>query len=238
MFGAFFDDSGTHPASRVCLFAGYVAPQEEWERFAVEWRALLRDANVPYFRAYDCVRGDGVFAGVSEAEREGYYTRAVDIIVARSLVAIAVGGRRHDFEGENLDWPAANAYEYSVRYGLLTLALVIGEKWLGDRIPVICEEGKVADVRTVMEMYLDLVEHEKYGEMLRHTLAGPPSFHAKEDHLELQAADVFAYEMGRHMAQSFHNPKGEKQRVEGIMLQLHAAAHGGTVLLPYKKPKE
>lgn len=231
MFAAFFDDSGTDPKSRICLFAGYAAPKAEWDVFRPKWRALLDDAGVRYFRAADCVRGFGLFEGMPEAARMEYHRRAVDIIVEHKLTGFAVAGRRQDFGDEFGDWPAATAYECSVRYGLLLLGLHAGNTWFPEKVAVVCEQGKPADVRAVVNVYLDLIEDEKF-RYLRSVLTGPPAFHAKEDHLELQAADVFAYECAREMARWIHNPRVEEPRTAWSMLAFHATVHGGQVQCP------
>jgi hypothetical protein len=58
---AYFDDSGTHPGSKVVLWAGFMAQSDEWALFEVECEALFKIHKISHFHAVDVEHGIGEF---------------------------------------------------------------------------------------------------------------------------------------------------------------------------------
>jgi hypothetical protein len=230
-FGAFFDDNGTHGPAKVRVFAGYVGTKDEWEAFGAKWLTLLSDAGVPYFRAFDCVRGEKTFAGVPEAQRLEYYARAIGIITERSILGTAVIGKHQDPQGGWLSRAGSDAewhhstYRDVVKFGLTRMVEDFEQRWPGELASVIIEQGTDMDMRLAVDAYLEL--KDSWPPYLR-VFEGSPVFRSKTDHLELQAADVFAYEVGREDYRRYYQ-QDEAPREEWALLQQHAVRNGGSL---------
>ncbi len=138
-FGAFFDDTGTSPKQKIAGFAGYFAPVKEWEAFDAQWHLLLDDAKVPHFRAFDCVRRDGVFAAATGSECAKFYARALDIITGSKITGVAFAGRLSDFQTHAFHFErsgrvARGAYQFSVMQGMLHLAERLIRAWPKEKL--------------------------------------------------------------------------------------------------------
>jgi hypothetical protein len=236
-YGAFFDDTGTSPSQRIAAFAGYVAPMEEWTAFEGPWRDLLTEAKVPYFRAYDCVRCTGVFDGTPEEDCRRYYTQALNIITGRAIMGIGHAGRRQDFKdygGFNFGggkWFTDDPFEFSVMLGLMVLAEQFIEKWPGQTMSLVCEDGKVTDNESISRAFYTLRDHPEL-EAVAAVFDGPVVFRSKQHHYGLQAADVLAYELGLDLAARAGGQRMDRTgayRPEFDRLSSHIEKHGGTL---------
>jgi hypothetical protein len=233
LFTAYFDDSGTNPKHRVGALAGFAASIEEWSQFEAEWGQLVADPKVRYFKAHDCDKGDGLYRDVPEGKRREVYDRALQIICRHSLIPIALAGRRQDFEGE---WAkywrpgfAGSGFQMSVRSGFISLALVLGNKRINDRVALICEDGKRRDNETVTHGYHSIVGADQSCE-IEGRFMGPPAFHRKEDFYGLQAADMLAYEVGIEYARRTDG-KDIPPRDGWLRLLEHGRQNGGVLRL-------
>jgi hypothetical protein len=233
VFEAYYDDGGTNRKHRIGVLAGYAAPRDEWECFDRDWLELLADPWVPYFKAHDCDKGDGVYKGVPEAKRRQTYDRAVEIVCAHRVVAIAAAGRRPDFEGDwatwvsNLGLPTHTAFDLSARLGLIHLGIYLDDHWPEERAALICEGGTKEDNETITAAYWDIVQGEQW-RSFEARFTGPPAFHKKQDSLGLQAADLLAYEAGREFARLVDGKHAASPPTLG-RLREHAERMGGVV---------
>lgn len=50
----YFDDSGTHAGSLVVVWAGFIAPKENWLVHEREWASILQSAQLSSFHMADC----------------------------------------------------------------------------------------------------------------------------------------------------------------------------------------
>lgn len=39
----YFDESGIHAQAPVIVVAGYVAPEQDWRRFEIKWKKILKE---------------------------------------------------------------------------------------------------------------------------------------------------------------------------------------------------
>ncbi|MGH7498032.1 MAG: DUF3800 domain-containing protein [Gemmatimonadales bacterium] len=207
---AFFDDSGTNKAQRIGALAGYAAPKEDWDRLQPLWADLLSDPKARYFKAHDCHKGEGVYQGVSEEIRERVYARAVEIVCGLPLVSMTVAGRRADFTGPTAlvrrhDRQPVDPLELCARFGFHRLAMMVRDRWAGEKAALICENGTPQDNQKIIDGYNDMAQDERYATLVERVLSGPPAFHPKPDFYGLQVADLLAYETGREYARLVMN---------------------------------
>jgi hypothetical protein len=235
MFAAYFDDSGTAPRSYVRVFAGYAAPAEEWRRFEAKWRELLEEAGVPFFRAYDCKMGSGVFENTPKADLPKYYARAIQIITDHDLLGVATAGRHQDGRGTWVPRRASDEFQHLggvygdvVREGMKWLGEHFVRKWAGHRLSLVIEQGDAADEAQEWGAYLHLKQAwPPYSAIFE----GSPTFRDKLTFPQLQAADVLAHEVGIEDVRRYFNPTGVVERPEWRSLVVHADASGGGIQL-------
>lgn len=75
---AYFDESGTHGSSRVCVVAGYFATQNQWDAFDRKWRKALQDYRLKEFHAtrfWAHVRQLAASSGKGHGSRVSEYRR-------------------------------------------------------------------------------------------------------------------------------------------------------------------
>jgi hypothetical protein len=95
LFGAFFDDSGTHQGSPVTVIGGLLGNEMQWENFAPAWEAQVAEPlpGKPRlekgFHLTDCRAGKGEFASYNQAERDRITYLFRQIILRHQLVSFA-----------------------------------------------------------------------------------------------------------------------------------------------------
>jgi hypothetical protein len=103
MLVAYFDDSGTHDASRFVLLGGLYADEKRWSAFDADWRFRLA-APVPgkpalkRFHMAECEAGEGEFASYNRAERDLLIHDLREIIVRHTINGYVCGVSRSDWD--------------------------------------------------------------------------------------------------------------------------------------------
>jgi hypothetical protein len=81
MLKAFFDESGIHGGSPICVVAGLVLPAKRAWTLSTEWQtSLLYKYSVPYFHAKEFAQRSGPFRGWSERKIRDFSIDAIGII--------------------------------------------------------------------------------------------------------------------------------------------------------------
>lgn len=201
MFSAYFDDSGTHPKSRVAAVAGYISNVGQWDIFNKEWAACLKKFKVDEMHRADLESLKGEFMeakGWNPNRRKAFLQKIHPIIKNRTKVAIGSAVIRETFE-EIV--PARIKQLFGGVYGWCAHeCIVLARRW-ADK----CQRGHVPPIEWVFESgttgygQVDKMLSELYSsrnQRLDWRIKGW-SFQDK-DVLPLQAADVIAYEVFKH----------------------------------------
>ena len=77
---AYFDESGTHPDSKVVCVAGYIFKKENAIDIEYEWELMLNDYGIKVFHMVDCAHRQEEFANLSRPETIEIATRAINLI--------------------------------------------------------------------------------------------------------------------------------------------------------------
>jgi hypothetical protein len=56
MLEIYWDESGSHDSDHL-IVAGYIAPSENWSQFTWEWKQILDEYRLPYFRMQEFRNG-------------------------------------------------------------------------------------------------------------------------------------------------------------------------------------
>ena len=92
LFKTFFDESGSHVGSPVLCLAGYVLSVDQATRLEQEWKSLLDEFGLEYFRMSECAHLTGEFKrlGINRQQAIEIEIRAIGIIKRRVEHGFAV----------------------------------------------------------------------------------------------------------------------------------------------------
>ena len=203
------DESGTHdrsgkqPGSDVVAVAGYIAKNEEWERFNDSWSNCLKQYGVSEFHMADCVPQG------KNPPYQGWSRDKCDEF-RKDLIKIA---RRHTLGGfgglvivEEYDSILPECIKYNGGYThpyhfcfhmLIDIMLPELEKLgrpAGEQIAFVFDQQKEfgAGAKKLFESIKSLRD--------RHNILGSLIFGSSKQHLPLQAADLLVYTVRRDLS--------------------------------------
>jgi hypothetical protein len=87
---AYFDESGSHRGSPLLCVAGYIIEKERAIRLSADWRDVLQEHKLPFFRMSDCAHGNGPFAGMTKQHRVEVEGRMIGLIKRYTAKGLAV----------------------------------------------------------------------------------------------------------------------------------------------------
>jgi hypothetical protein len=205
MLQAYIDDSGWDGQSPVFVLAGYVAKQEQWEAFALEWQKALdhpEPAPIAVLKTNQIYRNNvpnTMFHGWTNEQRDErlkLLIRAISNHVLHGIVSVIpiepyqrlMKGK---FNPDALDQPYFLSF-FGVLVRLLKLSHTLK---LGDKLDLIFDEQAIdkAMLTAQFEKCMAVAPPR-----LRELCAGMPKFKSDEEALPLQAADLLAWHARRY----------------------------------------
>lgn len=227
MLSAYFDESGTDKTKSSALtVAGYISSVEMWASFQIEWQKMLDDEGLKYFHMTDleCLKDQFSASNGWDKKRQiRVIQRSHDIIKRNTL---------QEFES-SLDW---SAYDETIvsytgkhtppAYFILAsdcIAKTAGwakSQGYTEPIDYVFEDG-VKDAGFVIEA---ITHGTKYPEVREALLFGSLTYANKRRLIQLQAADVNAYESWKHMENRF--VKGQLRDIRKSVLNLKTTDGG------------
>lgn len=203
MYTAYFDESGTHAASKALIVAGYVASSEQWVSFEREWRDLLSDANLsglhmrdfnPSVREFASWRGD-------RARRDDLRKRVIKVIRKNVRRGFAAAVIMDDYRRIDAKYRMTECFFQP--YPLAALNCVNkGEKWRTER-------GYQDPIQYVFE---DGVKGKGViADALRAFILSPPSFKKKSEALPFQIADFASNQLHKQLTRLLTGIKGAER---------------------------
>jgi hypothetical protein len=200
MISAYFDDSGTHDASKIVVMAGIVGTESEMMSLEGLWREHLerplggRKEKLSRFHAIDCDRSTGEFARWSRVETD-YYKHELRAAIIRSHVAAygfacvrkdwddIIQGDVRDILGDPEGQAVRNCFVSALKWAR--------ENTFDPQIAFVFDDRphRARENRAVFDAF------QRWGH--------PPelvgiSFLTSHKIIPLQAADLFAWEFNRH----------------------------------------
>jgi Protein of unknown function (DUF3800) len=219
MFTFYCDDSGTHPESDVAVAGAYIATAEQWAELKRNWDETNRRERFGVFHMADFVARQQQFA-LPEWKDEGKRERTIGALIGaiKTRVRYGIAGVVEKSAYDELV-PAdlrkrlgKNHYTFALRQCIAAL-----EKWrrsyghtdpiqyVFDRLPK--GQGRTAEINSVFQ----IMESGGEDAMARYGLeAGGWSFQDKTDVVQLQAADIWAYENLRYV-RDWYLPESEER---------------------------
>jgi Protein of unknown function (DUF3800) len=217
MFEVYFDDSGTHPASKIAVAACYVSTRRGWKEFAAEWDRARWEEHFDVFHMAEFValpeNSHEPFCHWDRSKKEHVYARLAKIINQnkRIGVAVAVPKEAYDKTSETFRsrWGREH-YTFAARMCLSKIAEWRTGSQITDGFQYIFDwemkgSGKRIEISSIWDS-IDPLASSQLG-----TDEGGLSFQHKKNVKPLQAADVLAWQMYSHMGKIANS---EQDRVE------------------------
>jgi hypothetical protein len=230
IYTVYLDESGTHQGAKSLIVAGYLALEEEWTAFELEWRAALSDYQVAAFHATDFANQVAPFDGWSSKKRLEFFESLTSIIARHAWAGYAVF--------IPIDRYTKAVSERAAKmlggpYGLAALRLFFD---VADTLRAV---DPMAEIAYVLEdgargkgQILKVYELKQQYDNLR---IRSLRFGTKDHFVPLQAADVLAYELYReHTRQidgnvwpsrwSYLRPLGRLPCIGGVISEAETAS--------------
>ncbi len=198
IYTGYFDESGTHAASEAMAVAGYISTSEGWLSFDVEWRAALKEYGLDFFHMTDFANSTGPYKAWSASEKEARLERLLGIIDQYALASLGIAvpvKLFHSVVSDKAKRITGGPYGLAVHRGFLHAADLVKAMHADGWIRYVFERG-AEGAGHVLRSYNRASKHHGLGEILRQ--AGL-SFEDKRSATPLQAADILAYELRKHL---------------------------------------
>jgi hypothetical protein len=202
---AFLDDSGSGKKEPFFALAGFISTVEAWAEFSNAWeKALAADPAIPYFKMSNAYAQRGVFNGWEREAIAKKVSLLTDVIKSHAMVRISSSMDRRAYDKyvsgnppDGIDDPYFLCF-YQVIYATALFQQKYGWnsqiKWVFD------EQGKLG------KMTVDWWHRFKgYArDDVKALIGSPPTFENDKKFMPLQAADLYAGALRRHLRDNAH----------------------------------
>ncbi len=228
MLTTYADETGHYadPQRTVVGLAGFLGKSEGWDRFDVEWRTVCREEGVvrPFHMTDFAVSREQFkpWKG-NEPRRQRLMARLVAAITNANVFPIGAIVPIEDFnfltEAQRI---ALGADPYYVAFQEVTHQMVFGGALIaGPPEPISMVYARQREYTTKsMELWEAIKTYNLYGHCMSSFAPGDP-----KDYTPLEAADLWAYELGRHF--EYILPNDKKWRWPFREILQHALKKGG-----------
>jgi hypothetical protein len=194
---AYLDESGTHAGSPAVSVAGYLSTPEQWQVFEAEWLTALGDFGVPSFHMTDFANRAKPFAHWNESQRRERFRRLVEIINRHALFSVGHVVPTASFDAIFSDKAkriVGGAYGLAATVCFLDAAKLLDPQFPSARIKYIFEMGAEGTGQVLKTFRQNSKDPDQRTALKLLSL----QFESKE-FVPLQAADILAYELSRHL---------------------------------------
>jgi hypothetical protein len=208
----FFDESGCHGAAKILTVGGWVATLDEWEKFAKQWKVTLKREGVNAFHFTDFDNNRGEFEGWSAGRKEEFIRRIFKVLDSRDLHGFS--GTIHVPEFKEVVRGSNTRLEEKPSPYLICQQYCIEmiSKRIDRIVHYVFDRQQELDHPAKQNFYATKDKFPEWGEKM-----SVISFQSKDDFIELQAADLLAYETAKSTHNRFFDPS---QPVRKSMLAL------------------
>jgi len=222
---AYFDESGSHDGSPVLAVAGYLFTSRHVKRLETDWRKMLREHKLPYFRMSSCAHGARPFEKLDKSQRIEIEKCAIDLIQKHMSVGVAVSIAESEYNswlpGHN---PIGSAYTFCCWMALVGIRSWIDRNgWKDTKISYCFEsghryQGEANDLMNKIFGHPILCEHYRYKSH---------SFIRKESVCAVQAADLYAWQHATFFKNRLSGKNKPRKDFEALLSnRKHEAFHG------------
>jgi len=216
---AFFDESHDSKRERLIVFASYYAAEQVWADFEQAWCKLLSRHGLTDFHANECEHSRGQFKGWSRSDRDEVQREAIELICSAKVHGVACGlqlttynaclaefkARRRIPRYRKVSGSLGDPFYLAFQFAIERMAVEINDSGIPEEEKVSLVFDQQFDYSAcAAEIHCSLRESSKLEFVHR---LGRISFDSRRDYVELQAADVLAYELFRFMDGQLGGPR-------------------------------
>jgi hypothetical protein len=198
ILAGYFDESGTHDKAEAITVAGYLSTPERWEAFEREWKAALEEFRIPFFHMADFCNGASSYRDWGPELKLERFDRLVKIINAHVLMSVGytiLVSRYRALFSPKARRAGGGAYGLVANCCFIDVAEYCRENHPYAWVRYFFESGAAGAGEILKNFQLNarIPQQKEY----YRTLA--LSFEDKRSFCQLQAADILAYELYRHL---------------------------------------
>jgi len=196
VFTAYLDESGTHKESDVVAVAGFISDTSRWKKFSQEWQKALDDYGLEYFHMTDFENRQKQFKNWEGQERKNRLNRFLRIIKKHVLYSVGWVVPRQSFDAIFSDPAKAICGD---AYGLAAIACVRSSAKIMVSMDSWAEYVLETGAKGRGALLWISREGQKDPEWRDNNRMQSLKFQDKRRFLPLQAADILAYELFKHL---------------------------------------
>lgn len=204
MFTLYFDDSGTHSQSDIAIAACYLSTVAEWQTFKRNWEALNEQYRFGIFHMTDFVARAEQFTGWTDAECHSLIVKLISVIRSRTLKGFVAAVVKSDYDkiipSEYRHRMGFNHYTFAFRQCSSMINAYREEHGLTEPFDYVFESGTKGSGE-IMKIFDEASCHTEVQSAFG-MIPGGYSFQPKRKVIQLQSADILAWESYRHMRDS------------------------------------
>ena len=205
---------------RIAAVAGYITTEKRWNQFARNWRDLvLRPFGLKTFHMADCEAGRGEFAGWAKDRRDTLMKIAIPIIRTWTLFGSGSAVVVKDYEelthGHSKQGHPYLQSSYAFCFWSVMHWLLRDAKSYRSRVqPIALYFDRKERVAGQTKRYFDAFcrDMDKEERLVSLVYADDAQV------VQLQAADVLAYETGKHLLNRLYDPKRPMRKSLEVLL--------------------
>lgn len=206
LFTAYLDECGTHDDSDAVVVAGYVSNVTKWTVFSEKWQEALTEAHLDYFHMSDFESYKGQFASWTPEEHKSRLNGFLKIIHDHVILSFGVIVLKKQFDtilSEGAKRLCGDAYGLASIACFTNLAKILREPKNDGWMDITMEAG----AKGHGALHWIFTEGSKDPEWRENNRILALAFRDKRRFLPLQAADILAYELYKHVPAQFQQGK-------------------------------
>lgn len=228
----FGDETGISQNERICAVAGLVGTEKAWGKFDRNWMKVLKAQGITYFHAVDCERGKEDFYGLDVMKRGQIVSNLLNVIMESQVSPYAYGLVKPHF----MEWALAEREHFTMGhpdnpYYLVLCSIYTYVASFADRYPSTEQIHFVFEQQDEFEPHARVLFNEFKDNPLwpRSPRLGKLCFEKEKDKYPgIQAADLLAYEMYRHLDNKHFRPLvRDEWKVRSVVQMLYRKLDNG-----------
>ena len=187
LLAAYFDDSGTHRSAPVITVGGYWSTVDRWVSLAEEWRQVLGELRLPFFRMSDFENRHSFYRDWTPRQHDYAIKRLVGIVKRLTLGSVATSLLKESYR----------TLDQEDRRTIGTPQTICTETSMANIVEKLKREHRREHVAYFIENgpgWDQVVQRSQDDEWRVQFRVASLSFVNKKDYPQLQTADVLAYE--------------------------------------------
>lgn len=215
---AFMDETGHSKEERQKFvgMAGLIATRADWAGFEREWKKALQSFDIPHFHMKDFAHFRGAFKGWSESDRRNIYGQLLEILRTTHVLPFGAVISMDDYrqlseERQGIfDDPYFLAFAVCAVHALILMAPMPRDEKIG---MVFSEQVEFRG--RAIKLYEKVRKVHAAGQKLSR-----PEFGDMRDVVQLQGADVVAYELYKEFERRRYRPTAKQRHGYSDLLKI------------------